>query len=282
MRPSDLPDFDRPPVVEVVLSVQFAELRAYRTIHAGILWHEHFRNAFPNVSEQPELPPTFETFGIQAPRPGLGLSITQAIGPPVPRLWFRNQEETELIQFQADRFAHNWRKIGRDQNYPRYEYIKHQFLNEFDVISRFTSEHKIGELRPNQCEVTYVNHVALEGDDNIHTSPHKAFRFFADWTPGRGDPTATLPRNEDSRFSARFVIEDGEGNPLGRLLVAADPAMDKDQKPIYRFTLTARGAPAKTDLDAVQSLFDVGREAIVRGFAALTTQKMHAQWGRRI
>jgi len=281
MRPFDLPEYDRPPVVEVVLSVQFSELRAYRTIHAGILWQQHFKNDFPKVSEQPELPPTFEIFGAQSPRGSSGLSITQALGPPVPRLWFCNRTDTELVQFQADRFAHNWRKVGLDQDYPRYEYIRSQFFKEFELVSTFAAEYELGELRPNQCEVTYVNHIALEDGENILISPYQAFRFFSDWRPSKDDEAATLPRNEDSRFSARFVMEDGRGNPVGRLLVAADPAVDRDLRPMYRLTLTARGAPASTQPDAISAFFDMGRIAIVRGFTALTTAQMHRQWRRK-
>ena len=268
--------------MEVVLSVQFAELRAYRTIHAGILWKTCFEGDFPKFSEQPELPSIFETFGTQSPRSGAGLSISHALGPPVPRLWFRNQTDTELVQFQADRFAHNWRKVAVANEYPRYEYIKDQFFREFELISAFVRENKIGELRPNQCEVTYVNHVALDNGENIHTCPYRAFRFLAEWKPEKQALPETLPRNEDARFSARFVIEDSGGNPLGRLHVAADPAVDENQKPVYRFTLTARGAPMGVQRDSIEAFFDLGRAAIVRGFTALTTPHMHLQWRRKV
>ena len=54
-RPADLPDYEHPPLVEVVLSVQFAELQGYRTVHAGLLWEDKFRKAYPIVAEQPPL-----------------------------------------------------------------------------------------------------------------------------------------------------------------------------------------------------------------------------------
>ena len=95
-RPTDLPDYERPPLVEVALAVQFAELPGYRTVHAGLLWQDKFREAYPRFFEQPPLDPTFEVFGPQARTPQL--QIKQMPGPPVPRLWFMNDNKTELVQ----------------------------------------------------------------------------------------------------------------------------------------------------------------------------------------
>ena len=39
-RPSDLPDFSSPPVVETVLSVQFDRLKAAHSAHFGLYWRE--------------------------------------------------------------------------------------------------------------------------------------------------------------------------------------------------------------------------------------------------
>ena len=109
-RPVDLPEFEKPPVVEVVLGIQFSELRRYRTFHAGLLWGEKFRKAgFPKCVERPSLDPAFETFGAPG-RNESRLQLIQMPGPEVPRLWFINHDETELVQIQSDRFLHNWRK----------------------------------------------------------------------------------------------------------------------------------------------------------------------------
>jgi hypothetical protein len=42
----------------------------------------------------------------------------------MPRFWFVNEVGTELLQFQLDRFVHNWRKTGEGIEYPRYERIR--------------------------------------------------------------------------------------------------------------------------------------------------------------
>jgi hypothetical protein len=74
----------------------------------------------------------------------------------------------------------------------------------------------------------------------------------------------------------------GRNEPFGRLHVAAEPAIRRSTgEEVYRITLTARGAPTGTGGDDVFGFLDLGREWIVRGFASITTEKMHQAWGRR-
>lgn len=147
-RPADLPEYDDPPVVEVVLSVQFAELRNYRTIYGGLLWDRKFRASFGEVTEHPPLVPTFETFGATGAG-GVAFSVEQVTGPPVPRLWFAKENKTELIQFQASRFIHNWRKAASGIDYPRYEHIREKFFAEVAEIEEFLRAENIGGIDPN-------------------------------------------------------------------------------------------------------------------------------------
>ena len=53
--------------------------------------------------EQMPLQPVFDTFGSPAPVfPSINLAV---IGVPLSRLWFLNENQTELLQFQSDRFG---------------------------------------------------------------------------------------------------------------------------------------------------------------------------------
>ena len=61
-RPADLPNFNKPPVTEVALSVQFDTIAAFSNVYAGLLW-AGCRSEYPVASEKPSLPPQFETFG---------------------------------------------------------------------------------------------------------------------------------------------------------------------------------------------------------------------------
>ncbi len=61
-RPSDLPDFKKPPLTEVALSVQFERLPNLNSLQIGLLWHE-FMERFPSTEQHPLLDPVFERFG---------------------------------------------------------------------------------------------------------------------------------------------------------------------------------------------------------------------------
>ena len=274
-RPADLPDFERPPLVEVVLSVQFAELGGYRTLHAGLLWERKFREAYPEFSEHAPLDPVFETFGSRSPAEPR-FEIRQLAGPPVPRVWLINPDKTELIQIQADRFVHNWRKVGR-ADYPRYEHLKDRFFERLRQVEAFAESEGIGKIEPNQCEITYVNVIRVEGGADVRTRPEAALRCWSRVEADSSDPLAKLPDMEDTRFSIRYVMESQERAPIGRLLVSVAPAIGE---PALRLDLTARGAPSAASLIGVSDFLDLGRDTIVRTFTALTTPEMHKIWGR--
>jgi uncharacterized protein (TIGR04255 family) len=273
-RPADLPDYERPPLVEVVLSVQFAELQGYRTVHAGLLWEDKFRKAYPIVAEQPPLDPIFEAFGPQVSAPQF--QIKQMSGPQVPRLWFMNTQKTELVQIQADRFTHNWRKVGEGENYPRYEALRERFFSELTELDAFFKSWQIGTIQPNQCEVTYVNRLELRGLD-FRAEPGLAVNLLprGHLQPDREGPG--LPELEDCNLMGRYVLKDADGEPRGRLLVTVQPW---PKEPVLRLDLTVRGAPTSADFEAVADFLDEGRRTIVHGFTAITTERMHETWGR--
>ena len=60
--------------------------------------------------------------------------------PPLPRCWFLNDTETRLIQLQADRFIHNWRKVTGKEEYPRYEAIRDEFIDRWDEFCMFLGD----------------------------------------------------------------------------------------------------------------------------------------------
>lgn len=271
-RPPDLPEFDDPPVTEVALGIQFGTLEKFKATHLGLLWGL-FRAEFPKITEQSQIPPIFETFGT-SPAPSVAIKLMQR--PEVPRVWFLDEEAVELIQFQPDRFLHNWRKVESKKPYPRYEAIKKRFLSEFDTLTAFLKENELGEIQPNQCEVTYVNHILSNEGEDLCVDLH---RVFGPW--GGVSGLESLGRFEGAGIRANFVIQSSDGEPIGRLHVTANPERSDDGVQMVQLTLVARGRPEKPTLDAASRFLDIGRDSIVRGFTALTTEEMHARWKRK-
>jgi len=268
-RPPDLPDFSNPPVVETVLSVQFDRLSAARTAHFGLYWNE-VRERFPKTEEQIELPPAIERLpGLS--RQGFGIQFEALQAPPTPRFWFANQAGTELIQVQRDRFIKNWRKVGGDEQYPRHEHVRDGFERDFSDFRNFASRHQLGEIRINQCEVTYINHTVAGQGWQSHADISKVLKVW------RQVETAYPGSPEDVMFRARYPMLDQGGAFVGRLHVTLQSALRlSDSMPMFVLELTARG-----QIGEETTFFDLGREWIGRSFKALTTPEMHKIWGIR-
>ncbi len=272
-RPLDLPDFAKPPLVEVALSLQFASLPRLTTAHIGLLWRK-YRDRLPLIEERPPLTPTSESFDPPSPPP---VEIAFEDKPPAPRVWFVNEAKTELVQVQQDRFIHNWRKIGQGDTYPRYEGIRERFRHEVSVFEKFLTDEGLGDLEVNQCEVTYVNHIEPAGGWENHGEVEKLLR---NWAPL--PIAAFLPAPEDAVLRWRYRIRvPGMARPAGRLYVTAQPSWSATAgSPVWALNLMARGAPIGSGTEGAFEFFDLGREWVVRGFADLTTDAMQSCWER--
>ncbi len=272
-RPADLPDFTTPPVTEVVLGVQFNKLERFHTPHLGLVW-ERFRSNFPHVEEHAPIAPVFETFGPNPQFfPAIGLQVLAV--PEIPRVLFINSDRTQLLQVQRDRFLHNWRKIGKGGDYPRFERMIETFQEGFQIFAAVVSDVQLGALTPNQCEVSYINQIEVPREEPPFTVMRQLFSQGA-FNLDLDD----LREPEDLRFLLRYVMRDDRNTPIGRLIVSAEPAMRADGVPIVQLTLTARGQPSSADMDGVVAFLELGRLHMVRGFTKLTSPAMHKTWGR--
>jgi uncharacterized protein (TIGR04255 family) len=272
-RPPDLPDFGAPPVTEVVLGVQFNTLERLMAPHLGLIWAE-FKDRFPQVEEHPPLDPVFETFADNrsgTPMPRLQFQLLTS--PPTPRVFFINPENTELLQVQRDRFLHNWRKIGEGDAYPRFERMLETFERGYRQLDTLVRRENLGAIVPNQCEVTYINQIAMPADQ----SPFEAFeRLFGAFT--KALILNELSKPSDARFLLRYIIRDSADVPVGRLVITAEPAWKPNGTAIIQLTLLARGKPPTSDIGGVAEFLKLGRSHIVRSFTELTSEEMHRLW----
>ena len=271
---SPRPEYDLPPVIEVVLSLQFEPLSELAAPQFGLLWSQ-FRNEFPRIEEHLPIAPVIETFDVP-PKDRLGMRVEMSEVPLLPRMWFLNAAGTELIQVQRDRFIHNWRKTDLDQTYPRYEYIRERFRSELSVFTQFLTSEGINKFAINQVEVTYINHIAAGDVWHDHSELHKVI---SPWPASYSD--TFLTQIEDGNILMRYRIADDAGAPIGRLNVELQSGYRKsDHVPIFVLNLTARGKPQGKGIEGAFSFLDIGREWIVRGFTSITTQEMHRIWRR--
>ena len=260
-------DFSAPPINEVVLGVQ-SDTLGMTVPFLGLFWAE-VRHDYPRMEVHPPLEPVIERFGDRpetvAPM-GLGFRLLEK--PETPRCWFLDQPGNRLIQVQQDRLVHNWRQVKDDDPYPRYKSVRATFEREYQRLSAFIARERIGEMIPQQCEATYINHIAATSFDTVFTA----------LTPPRG----FLPSPEQGAFNLTYRIPGEKGGPIGRLHVTMQPARRRrDDAALLVLNLTARGVPDGEGLEGTLEFFDRAHEFIVQGFCDLTTPEMHKEWGRQ-
>jgi uncharacterized protein (TIGR04255 family) len=269
-RPEGLPDFENPPLTEVVVSIQFPGPTSYSDVYAGEIW-SLFKNDFPTVQEMLPLPPNFEVFG--GPEvPGLKLNIGLVTGPIRKRYWFLSLDNTELIQFQPDRFIHNWRKVKKENNtYGHFEEIIEKYAIELARLDEHFQKKSWGPLVPNQCEVTYVNQMPLVDENGAEIPLSFYFRNI--------DPSS-VGAVSDFAFNLRTPFLDEKQQPIGRLYIECSTGIDDEGKPLIGLNLTMRGAPAEPSCASALKLLEAGRTQIDKTFVKITSDAAHKKWGR--
>lgn len=268
------PNFQNPPVIEVVLGVQFEPLHEFKTIHVGKL-HTLYEADYPIISEHPLLEPRFENFNTDT-FPSNHMIFNLIDQKAIPRIWFLSSDDRNLLQFQRDRFIHNWRREepSSDVPYPRYEKIRDEFQTRYKQFLQFLSEQKLPEPAVNQVEVTYVNLIPCDASD-FSKSMHEVFEF---WNP---DPkNSPLGEPETQKFMISYLIKDGD-EPVGRISISSHTLLRKDNKKFLRVDITTRGKPKDISVNGILDFMNLCRTKIVLGFDSLTTDKMHKIWGKK-
>ncbi len=100
---SMLPEYERPPVVEVIFAVAFQPL-PLSVVDIGRFGQDHLGDEFPLHQDQPPTQMPSESFddSFQNLVPTLALLS----GAPPIRLWFQSQDRTRLVRLQRDWLAY--------------------------------------------------------------------------------------------------------------------------------------------------------------------------------
>jgi uncharacterized protein (TIGR04255 family) len=262
-----LPSFERPPVVETVLGVQFQPLPALRNAHLGAFW-KSLGDDWPVVLDAPTLEPVFERFEKGGSWGALGPHLTLTSNPS-SRLQIRNKTNDEMIQVQNGRLHFNW--LGhKGLEYPRYNVVRPRFDDVLQRFKQFIGEHQLGDLLPNQWEITYVNHIPQV---DPWRSPEDISRIFSGLPVIKAAPAGL--KFETFTGEWHFVIEPQRGRlHIDAGFVRSGPPPGQE---VLRLTLTARG-PANNDSELRDGL-NLGRQTIVRTFVELASVDAKKYWG---
>ena len=233
---------------------------------------ERVPQPYPKTSEKPPLGSVFETFGAAA-TPLPQFSFAALMTPLLPRFWFEPEDGVHLLQIQPDRLMHNWRKVN-DDIYPRYEPIRARFFDEVQIVAAFLDREGLDSIKPNQCEVTYVNTIVLPDGTNPHAHLERITPLWREW-----QNDADLAPIENASLTVKYVMRSDE-IPLGRVYIEFKPVVAAtDASPAINLQITARGKPQDNTIGGAFRLLDAGRRAVVRTFKRVTTAEMHSVWG---
>jgi uncharacterized protein (TIGR04255 family) len=267
-----LPDFEDPPLIEVVHGVQFRPLNL-SVVHPG-QFYQRIANRYPQVQAREPLAPVREVFGPASFMQGLRLEMA----PPaeMPRAWFVSADNANIVQVQKDRLLFNWRFIENGASYPRFAAMKAEFGRLYTEMENFAASASLGDVAPDQVEITYISHFSAKDGDGNPPNPASVLRIWSD-TLG---PEWSHPL-EDVSFSARYQIVGSTGAPIGRLYATLATLFQPPGRRLLQLELTARGAPQSPDWNGVAIFLDIAHDHIVRCFAGITTPAAHAAWRRR-
>ncbi len=267
-RVNNLPEYENPPLTEVVCGVTFEKLDNLIAPHLGLLWQQ-YQPDFPRVEEVPNLPTPIEIFEGQT----LQGQIEFSNAPSLPRELFISEDEDTIIQVQRERFAHNWRKLRVENSYPRYDNVIKSFQERFSTFENFIKNAGM-EISPVQYELTYVNQIP-EGDLWKKVSDIGNIFNKINFSFGEG---LMLEEPESINWRISFVLP----NQSGRLyaIVKTGAKRTIDDKEVIVFDLTVRGIGQDKSLSNMKQWFDVAREWIVKGFTDLTTSEAQKLWRR--
>jgi uncharacterized protein (TIGR04255 family) len=263
--PVVLPEFGRPPLIEVVCGLQF-EAIALKTVHLGDFW-QAMREIYPSFEDHPPLA------DIVTEGDALHLEHEQYLEmPPLRRVFFVDKTKNFLLQLSASRFIANWRRMNETDEYPRFDAAYAKFTDGWRRFQEYVLRNDIGQLRPSHYELTYINHIP-EASGHLHAQADELFTFFR-WPTLQPDLFDSPLRGTNLRFNVRF--KDARGN----LTVVLTHGERSDGRRIFILELTARGAAAADGSDREQ-WFSFAHEAIVQTFVSITTAKAHERWGRK-
>ena len=268
-----LPEYERPPVVEVALAIEFEQAVGFRSLDLGRL-AAAWADSLPRADERPLLP------RMESPDDDLVDDLLDAlfdVEEPVvpPRLWLQNDVGDQVVQIQRDRLVVNWRKEG-SSGYPRYKIVRDRLQDAWRRLLCVCNDLNYDAPIPDLCEIQYINNISMDQGWN---SPQDTAKLIVPW---QGiDDKGYFPSNHLCQFSLHCHFpEDREGWLNIDGWTTSAPTDDDPNAMRMVFNLTSRGHALSDDFESALDFFDMAHVWIVQGFTSITSLEAHDIWGR--
>jgi uncharacterized protein (TIGR04255 family) len=253
----NLPKYTKPPVVEVAVSVTFRPLSNFRSVHFG---------RFGSIN--PEYPNSEDQFPLVHT-----LTFTPGPLPPLRRVLLITENNNFVIQLQADFFAHNWRKMRPDDQYPSFEEIRRHFLTKWDLFREFAERERLGPIAVLSYDVVYINHLF---DDTIEPFAVGLGKYLSQIGVQNRGSGRFLPMPTAIQSELTYPILNERGTL--RLSLRHGPRTS-DGKNVMQMDVAARVKAQEDGTDMIEAL-EIAHLWIVNGFTDATTEIAHSIWER--
>ncbi len=259
--------FANPPIVELVLGVQFSPLTKLTAGHFGLFW-KGLGDDWNEPSDGPIIEDQFEWF--DRPKRSAAKELQLRFEPMrfPGRFLVAHKQQDRLIQMQATRFHLNWRKRPGGV-YLSYGSLIAEFEETFAKFAAFVEKAHLGSVVVNQWELTYID-AFPEGE---------YWQTPADWAKVLpGFFSDLFSTNEiGTKLEHRAAEWSYEIEPKrGRLHVVAQAGRaGDDTREALLLQMTARGPGTN---ETVRAGFDLGHKAALRTFLKVVSEETLRKW----
>lgn len=249
--------YESPPINEIGCDILFDSIEGFRAGHFGLLWQK-FRPDFSVTEDQNLVTPVPKE------------DVENPDRPPLPRVWFVHTNDNEVVQIQRNRFVHNWRKRQPYDEYPGYEKVIENFETYLARFEEFLAAENLGNLKPNQYVLTYINVIPQKQGWETLRDLEKVFPNFLSLTKQNILSTDVRGINWQTNL--------GIPNDLGHLQISISSAQRVfDNHPVLHIQLNAM---SNHPYEPIRDWFDAAHNSINKNFVNLVSTEVQEEfWG---
>ena len=265
------PAFDRPPVTETLLGIQFKPFPHFGSLHYGLFWANYLLEmGWSPVGDEPLLGRYAESLENAQLRANQRRDEDDVVGV---RVVMKNARGDRSLQFQPDKLYFSWvQPEGDSVQRPHYDELKSEFADLFHALTDFADQNDLGPVQPDLWEVKYLNQIP---PGSLWSTPEEWHRVL---------PKLFLPSVSPADH-LQFATFEGEwyyeiAPKKGRVRVrAAKMLVNQKPPPVLYLRMLARGEIGVSGVADWSDGFDIGHEACNQLFNAITSPEAKKEWG---
>jgi uncharacterized protein (TIGR04255 family) len=176
-----------------------------------------------------------------------------------------------MIQVQTTRLHYNWQK--RKGVYPSYKEVRAEFDQTLQCFRRFVAEEGLGQINPNQWEITYIDFVP---PGELWQSPVEWGQVLPGLLSKESPPKGLKLENPTAEWHYEIVPRQGRLHinvALGKVEGVAEGGLV--------LQTTARGPIGEGASPDLESGLSLGHDTIIAAFLNITSDEAQRAWGRR-